>query len=99
MKRLPCLIIVSALILISGCARYETRIVPFKMPEAYHNVQAIDGAKVAAVAYDDSNAAQEAFGFDIRGAGLLPVQVVFDNQGSKSLLIGPHPYLYNRPGA
>lgn len=91
------IMVILAVILVSGCARYETRIVPFKMPDAYHNVQAIDGAKVAAVAYDDSNTAQEAFGFDIRGAGLLPVQVVFDNQGSKSLLIDPtHTYIIDK---
>lgn len=98
MNRL-CHILVFALtvILVSGCARYETRVVPFKMPEAYQNVKAVDGAKVAAVAYADTKTAQEAFGFDIRAAGLLPVQVIFDNQGQKSLLIDPtHTYLIDK---
>ncbi len=91
------MVVLMLLMLASGCARYETRVVPFKMPEAYRNVQAADSAKVAAVAYDDAGTAQEAFGFDIRGAGLLPVQVIFDNQSDKSLFINPkHTYLIDK---
>ena len=33
--------------------------------------------------------AKETFGFDIRGAGMLPVQIIFDNQGPHSLKIVP----------
>ncbi len=95
-----CLAVITAVVMLvqtSGCARYETRVVPFKMPEGYRNVQTVDSAKIAAVAYDKTSAAKEAFGFNIRDAGLLPVQVVFDNQGGKSLLIDPaHTYLVDR---
>ena len=54
---------------------------PFKAPGSYPNAQNISGATVGAKAYTDADEAQEAFGFDIRGAGMLPVQAVFDNQG------------------
>jgi len=33
--------------------------------------------------------AAEAFGFDVRGAGMLPVQVVFDNAGPHTFKINP----------
>jgi hypothetical protein len=44
---------------------------------------------VGAEAYADNERAKEAFGFDVRAAGFMPVQVVFDNQGSHPLRIAP----------
>lgn len=89
--------VITFLLLVMGCTRYETRIVPFKLPEGYQNFQNIDGAKIAARAYDDPDTAEKAFGFDIRGAGLLPVQVIFDNQSRNSLQVDPaHTYLVDK---
>jgi len=59
------------------------------MPAAYPNATEVAGATVAAKAYDDAEEAKEAFGFDVRGAGLYPVQVIFDNTGDHSLQIEP----------
>jgi len=69
------------LTVLAACTYYESREVAFRPPDQLANVQQLGGAKVAAVGYADKAAAKEAFGFDVRGAGLLPVQVVFDNQG------------------
>src|SRR5512139_2608280 len=69
------------LAMLGACTYYESREVPFRPPDQLANVQQLGGAKVAAVGYADKAAAKEAFGFDIRGAGLLPVQVVFENLG------------------
>ena len=44
---------------------------------------------MASQAYADPKKAEEAFGFNIRGAGMLPVQVIFDNQGPHPLKINP----------
>jgi len=60
---------------------------PFKKPASYPNATEISGTMIAAQAFVDPGEAKEAFGFDIREAGMLPVQVVFDNQGSHSLEI------------
>lgn len=76
-------------ILLAGCASYKQQVVPFKMPSAYPNATQVAGATLAAKAYDDSQEAKNAFGFDIRGAGVFPVQVVFDNQGPHPLEIVP----------
>ncbi len=60
---------------------------PFKMPSAYDNVVNVNGAELAAKAFADIDEAKNAFGFDIRSAGMLPVQLVFDNRSIHSLEI------------
>jgi hypothetical protein len=59
------------------------------MPTAYPNAVEVAGATIAAKAYDDAREAQNAFGFDILSAGVLPVQVIFDNKGNHSIEIVP----------
>lgn len=82
MKNKILILIIAVLITASGCTRYQRQVVPFKMPDAYANVKETAGAKVAASAYNNPSEAEKAFGFNIRGAGILPVQVIFDNQGT-----------------
>jgi len=80
-----------------GCASYEPKVQPFKLPEASANVQRVAGAYVAARAWDNEEEAQQAFGFNIIRAGLLPVQVSFDNRGGQTLVIVPsQTFLINR---
>ncbi|NIS61418.1 MAG: hypothetical protein GTO13_12185, partial [Proteobacteria bacterium] len=75
------------LILPTACATYKKKPLPFKSPAAYHNATEVAGALVGAEAFVDPRATKDAFGFDIRAAGMLPVQVVFDNQGPHSFEI------------
>ncbi len=79
----------SLLLVLVGCTTYRSQEVPFRSPASYGNMQRVAGAQLASKAYVDKAEASEAFGFDIRSAGLLPVQVVFDNQGSTALTIVP----------
>jgi len=72
---------------LAACASYERKVVPFKMPAAYPNATAVADATIAARAYDNGEEASAAFGFDIRRAGILPVQVIFDNTGNHPLEI------------
>ena len=74
---------------LSACSTYKSQEVPFKPPAAYPGMQVVAGAQVAAEAYSESASARENFGFDIRGAGILPVQVIIDNLGIHPLLIVP----------
>jgi hypothetical protein len=84
-------------LILGGCATYEPKVAPFKLPEAYANVQRLEGAYVAARAWDQEAEAQQAFGFNIIRAGLLPVQLSFDNRGSRTLVIVPsQTFLVNR---
>lgn len=82
-----CAFFVIIFLLLGGCTTYKRQPVPFKMPAAYPNATKVAGATVAARAYNDPKEAKEAFGFDIRGAGLYPVQVIFDNLSDHSLQI------------
>ncbi|MGE5174061.1 MAG: hypothetical protein ACM3MD_09560 [Betaproteobacteria bacterium] len=72
----------------TACATsYVAKPLPFKMPGAYPNAQEIAGAVIGARAYTDAKEARENFGFDIIGAGMLPVEIVIDNKGMHSLEI------------
>ena len=84
------LFIVGMVFLAAGCgSTYKAKPLPFKAPSSYANAVAVSGATVAAQAYADREKAKEAFGFDIRGSGMLPVQVIFDNSGPHALKIIP----------
>lgn len=76
-------------LLLGACAHYEQKPLPFRMPSAYHNAVQVFGATIGARAIDDPRQAKEIFGFDIIGAGVLPVQVVFDNRGKDPIEIVP----------
>lgn len=86
--RLPA---VAALVLawaVSGCSTaYVAKPMPFRSPAAYPNAVEVAGATVAAESFADPALAREAFGFDIREAGMLPVQVIFDHRGTQPLEI------------
>ncbi|MEE9912424.1 MAG: hypothetical protein K4571_11945 [Deltaproteobacteria bacterium] len=73
--------------LIAGCMQYERQVVPFKTPQSSPNAVYIDGAAIAARSFVDVEEAKSAFGFDIRQAGILPVQVAFDNKSTHPLMI------------
>lgn len=83
---LSCMVVLA---LVCACAGHKQQVVPFKMPAAYPNATKVAGATVAARAYDGAGEAKKAFGWDIRGAGLYPVQVIFDNLGDHPLEIEP----------
>ena len=74
-------------LLFVGCTSYERQVVPFKSPENSANAIRIDGAVIAARSFVNAQEAKEAFGFDIRSAGILPIQVVFDNKSIHPLMI------------
>jgi uncharacterized protein YcfJ len=73
--------------LLMGCTTYERQVVPFKTPQSSPNAIYIDGAVIAARSFTDKEEAKAAFGFDIRSAGILPVQVAFDNKSNHPLMI------------
>jgi len=83
-----------------GCGpSYKMKPVSFRAPESAANSVMVAGAHVSAKAYVDTAESKETFGFDIRAAGMLPVQVVFDNQGSEQLEInGSQTFLEDTTG-
>jgi hypothetical protein len=59
------------------------------LPESNANVQNLNGLQVAASCWQNKAEATAAFGFDIINAGLLPVQIVFENQTFQTFQINP----------
>lgn len=81
---LICFIVVA----FTACQSYQRQVVPFKLPAAYSNATGAAGAIIASKSYD-SQEAKSMFGFDIVGAGVMPVQVLFDNKGKHPIEIVP----------
>lgn len=79
-----------AALLATGCtSAYKATPVGFELPERHANATQMAGATVGAVAYTDKALAAQAFGFDVIAAGLLPVEIAFDNRGDSPLAINP----------
>ncbi|GAB6064676.1 YMGG-like glycine zipper-containing protein [Deferrisoma palaeochoriense] len=89
MRRMRVTAVVLAAVLAVACSRYEQKPLPVRVPAAYPNATTVFGVNLAAEAHADPARAKELFGFDIVGAGVLPVQVVFDHQGADPVEIVP----------
>jgi len=97
MKQVASLLVL--FLLLPGCTAYKSQYIPFKPPEGYANHNEVSGVSLGCEAYPDKRAAKEAFGFDIRGAGLLPVLLVLDNKSGQSLeLVDSQSYLVDAEG-
>ncbi len=83
MKKFICLLVIATHV--AACATYENRSVSFRPPQEYVNYQDVDGLMVGAEPFADKKQAEDAFGFDIRSAGLLPVQIVMDNRSGQGV--------------
>ncbi len=83
----------------TSCSFYGEKVAPVPLPSLQNQSVNVDGAMLLAEAYLDEDRAQAAFGFNVRGAGLLPVRVVVDNQsGSEVQLLGTQTFLIDREG-
>jgi len=94
-------VLLQAVFWISGCSTtvYEAKPLSFRLPSAYNNTVNVGGAQIAARAYVNPAEAKRTFGFDVLGAGMLPVQVIFDNQGSHEIeVIGNQSFLEDQAG-
>lgn len=80
---------VTALVLSSSCAHREGQVAPIPMPVTSGDHIDVQGVKVTASAYTDADQAETAFGFDIVGAGLLPVRIGVDNQSATVVKVNP----------
>ncbi len=70
-----------------ACTSYKTQYVGFRPAADYPNNVVVGGVTVGAEAFADQAEAKEAFGFDIKKTGLLPVQVVMDNRSGDKVQI------------
>lgn len=82
-------ILLLVFILAACSTAYKAKPLPFKAPSSLPNAQEAFGAIIAAKVYIDAKEAEEIFGFNILEAGMLPVQLSFDNQNSHTIEIDP----------
>jgi len=75
-------ILLCLLSLITACT-YKDRVQPI----ALSDMSVINGLHVSALSYEDIQQAKETFGFNIRKAGLLPVGISFENEGTNNIKI------------
>jgi hypothetical protein len=93
------ILLLVAAALIASCTPYKSQKVSFRPPSDYENVKSVSGANVAAESYAEESKAEESFGFNIRKAGLLPVQVIINNTGDRTLQVVPgQTFLIDREG-
>jgi hypothetical protein len=78
-----------AVSILASCAPYGERVAPIPLPSSRGDHIDIQGAQVTAQPYVDPKQAEAAFGFDIRGAGLLPVRFALDNQSGSVVRVNP----------
>lgn len=76
--------------LLSGCATYDNRVTPIPLPSAQVEATNVNNVLIVAQVHLDRQKAKNRFGFDIRGAGLLPVRVVIDNPEQNEVRVNPH---------
>jgi hypothetical protein len=80
-------VLITLMFVVACATAYKAQPLTFRSPSSYPNSVVVAGITVAAEAFADPKKAGEAFAFDVRGAGMLPVEVVFDNAGRHSLKI------------
>lgn len=76
-----------SLLLISACSTYGDKVAPVPLPSEQTGGLEVNGVGLYAEAYLEAAAAERAFGFDIRGAGVVPVRFVLDNQSKGNIEI------------
>ena len=74
--------------LFTSCA-YKERVLPINLPLSAENRVTINGLHVSAISFENRQSAKKTFGFDIRKAGLLPVQLAFQNEGEETVTLIP----------
>ena len=65
---------------LAACSTYGDKVAPVPLPSEQTGGLEVNNVGLYAEAYLQPDAAKQAFGFDIRGAGVLPVRFVLDNQ-------------------
>ncbi len=76
-----------SLFMVSACSTYGDKVAPVPLPSEQTGGLEVNGVGLYAEAYLQPDAAERAFGFDIRGAGVVPVRFVLDNKSKGEIEI------------
>jgi hypothetical protein len=85
----PSLALIAFLALSSACApRYEYRAIPVRAIDSYPgHANIAGGGKAGAVAFYDKDQLTALFGFDLKKAGVVPVQLAIENDSAQPILL------------
>lgn len=83
MKKTICLLMI--VMAFTSCTTHNTHLVPFKPPSDYTNYQNVSGLLIGAEAFSDGKKAEQEFGFNVLGSGLLPVKIVIENKTGQGI--------------
>ncbi|MDR2200076.1 MAG: hypothetical protein LBR53_11620 [Deltaproteobacteria bacterium] len=87
------------LVFAPACApQYRYKPIPVKALEDYPGKASADGVTVGAEAFYDSARLAELFGFDLKKAGVVPVQIKIRNSGTKTVTVEPGSTLTDAKG-
>lgn len=75
------------LCILFGCATYEQTVQPIRIPELQTNKVEVDGISLVCEVLLEKDEASKRFGFDVRGAGIVPVILTIENKGKVSAII------------
>ncbi|MDR2386356.1 MAG: hypothetical protein LBE80_02065 [Deltaproteobacteria bacterium] len=89
LKSLPVMVLLAVMLIAAACApRYEFKPVPIRPLEGYSNLINFNGGLVGAHAVYDSKEVVKFFGFDLKKAGVIPIQLsVKNNLPQESLIL------------
>ncbi len=74
--------------ILAGCASpLNTDTVSFLVPSSHENHKNIEGLHVAVVPVDTKEKSDETFGTDLKAAGILPIHLIVQNDGTKEFEI------------
>ncbi|BEH11994.1 MULTISPECIES: glycine zipper family protein [Geobacter] len=83
-------------LILTACTSYRSQYVGFRPAEDYINSKVVNGVTIGGEAFADTASATDAFGFDVIGTGVMPVQVVMSNKGPRSLeIVSSQTFLVN----
>jgi hypothetical protein len=75
-------------LLAAACApRYEFKPIPVRPLEGYQNRAELPEGAVGALAFWDSSRLKSVFGFDLKKAGIIPVQLRIENRSADTPLV------------
>lgn len=95
MKRILCSLLLASLM--AACAAGENGAPSIRPPQEFINYQNASGVMIGGEAHGDQKMAESLFGFDILGAGILPVQLVLDNRSGQGVeVVANRTYLVAR---
>ena len=78
-------LILGQMLLTAACATYSYKPIPLKDVGSYQNSTNVAGIQMGAQAFYDTGKLKDVFGFNMKAAGVVPVQIALENRSGKTV--------------